>query len=56
MVPEPDMVYAPQEAIFRATTKHNVGSELLVRTYSETSAMVIPASYNTGWTTSVIGV
>lgn len=30
--PVPDAVYAPQEAIFRATTKHNVGRELLVRT------------------------
>ena len=31
LYPLPDAVYAPQEAIFRATTKHNVGRELLVR-------------------------
>lgn len=38
VVPEPDAVYAPQAAIFRATTKHNVGTELLVRTQPATPA------------------
>ncbi len=33
VVPEPDAVYVPQAAIFRATTKHNVGQQLLVRAY-----------------------
>jgi putative ABC transport system permease protein len=32
VIPVPDNIYAPQEAIFQATTKHNVGHELLVRT------------------------
>lgn len=32
VVPTPDNVYAPQRAIFKATTKHKVGSQLLVRT------------------------
>jgi putative ABC transport system permease protein len=35
----PDAVYAPQEAIFRATTKHNVGTELLVRARSDSVAV-----------------
>ncbi len=38
VVPEPDAVYAPQDAIFRATTKHNVGQQLLVRTASADEA------------------
>ncbi len=32
VVPVPDNLYAPQAAIFQATTKHNVGRELLVST------------------------
>jgi putative ABC transport system permease protein len=32
VVPSPDNVYAPQEAIFSATPKYNIGRELLVRT------------------------
>jgi putative ABC transport system permease protein len=32
VVPTPDNVYAPQEAIFSATPKYNVGRELLVQT------------------------
>ena len=32
VVPTPDNLYAPQAAIFRATTKHNVGRDLLIRT------------------------
>ncbi|MCB9098887.1 MAG: ABC transporter permease [Anaerolineales bacterium] len=38
VVPESDAVYAPQAAIFRATTKHNVGQMLLVRTRPATPA------------------
>ncbi len=38
VIPESDIVYAPQEAIFRATTKHNVGTELLVRTADKSAA------------------
>ncbi len=38
VVPIPDNIYAPQEAIFRATTKHNVGRELLVRTRVDSPA------------------
>ncbi|HRV92848.1 MAG TPA: FtsX-like permease family protein, partial [Anaerolineae bacterium] len=38
VVPESDAVYAPQAAIFRATTKHNVGQVLLVRTHPATPA------------------
>lgn len=38
VVPEPDAIYAPQEAIFNATTKHNVGQVLLVRTRPATPA------------------
>lgn len=43
VVPEPDFVYAPQTAIFQTTTKHNVGSELLLRlqSASETQAEAI---------------
>lgn len=40
VVPEPDAVYAPQEAIFRATTKHNVGQQLLLRTRNTSPATV----------------
>ena len=36
VVPEPDFVYAPQAAIFQATTKHNVGTELLLRLQNAT--------------------
>jgi len=32
VVPSPDTIYAPQDAIFSATTKHGVGRQLLVRT------------------------
>lgn len=38
LYPMPAAVYAPQEAIFRATTKHNVGRELLVRTNPDNAA------------------
>ncbi len=38
LYPMPDAIYAPQAAIFRATTKHNVGRELLVRTNPDTAA------------------
>ncbi len=46
VVPDPDNVYAPQAAIFNATTKHNVGSQLLVATYSKDVAAV--DAINTG--------
>lgn len=39
VIPTPDLAYAPQEAIFRATTKHNVGIELLVRTHPESTTV-----------------
>jgi putative ABC transport system permease protein len=32
VVPVPDNLYAPQEAIFKATPKFNIGRELLIRT------------------------
>jgi putative ABC transport system permease protein len=32
VVPVPDNIYAPQEAIFKATPKFNIGRELLIRT------------------------
>ncbi len=32
VVPVPDIIYAPQESIFRATPKYNIGQQLLVRT------------------------
>jgi putative ABC transport system permease protein len=38
VIPVPDNIYAPQPAIFRATTKHNVGRELLVRTQDDSGA------------------
>ncbi len=40
VVPMPDNIYAPQEAIFRATPKHNIGSQLLVRTVLQDAASV----------------
>ncbi|MCL4297149.1 MAG: FtsX-like permease family protein [Anaerolineae bacterium] len=40
VVPMPDNIYAPQEAIFRATPKHNIGSQLLVRTVPQDAASV----------------
>jgi putative ABC transport system permease protein len=40
VVPVPDNIYASQEAIFRATTKHNVGRELLVQTRTNDPAVV----------------
>jgi putative ABC transport system permease protein len=40
VVPVPDNIYAPQEAIFRATPKHNIGSQLLVRTQAQNAASV----------------
>ncbi|MCB0192198.1 MAG: ABC transporter permease [Anaerolineae bacterium] len=42
VVPEPDAIYAPQEAIFNTTTKHDVGKLLLVRT-QDTSPEVTAA-------------
>jgi putative ABC transport system permease protein len=38
VVPVPDGIYAPQEAIFRATPKYNVGRQLLVRTRHQDAA------------------
>jgi putative ABC transport system permease protein len=38
VVPVPDTIYAPQEAIFRATPKHNIGQQLLVRTLAQDAA------------------
>ncbi|MBE7471238.1 MAG: hypothetical protein DPW09_17100 [Anaerolineae bacterium] len=40
VVPVPDNIYAPQEAIFRATPKHNIGNQLLVRTIPQDAASV----------------
>lgn len=40
VVPVPDNIYASQAAIFRATTKHNVGRELLIRTRTNDPATV----------------
>ena len=40
VVPMPDNIYAPQEAIFRATPKHNLGRELLIRTQAQDAAAV----------------
>lgn len=40
VVPVPDNIYATQEAIFRATPKHNLGSQLLVRTRAQDAASV----------------
>jgi putative ABC transport system permease protein len=40
VVPVPDNIYAPQEAIFRATPKHNIGRQLLVRTGPQEAAAV----------------
>jgi putative ABC transport system permease protein len=40
VVPMPDNIYAPQEAIFRATPKHNLGSYLLVRTQAQDAASI----------------
>jgi putative ABC transport system permease protein len=35
---DPDPIYAPQEAIFQSTTKHNVGDRLHVRTHSSSES------------------
>ncbi len=40
VIPEPDDIYASQAAIFRATTKHNEGRELLVRTQANSPLFV----------------
>jgi putative ABC transport system permease protein len=42
----PDLIYAPQPAIFNATTKHNVGTELLIDTKIKNPAYVEAVTAN----------